>query len=105
MFRWIISGEDGIGPNVILSKNKNVNLCHINAWLHIKDNAYIPGSNNFDMHAGPGPLILFIKQVVNWGLRNNTQFKKLVKKDWEKRWFWDRFRGILGRSWTILVVM
>ena len=37
------------------------------------------------MHAGPGPLILFIKQVVNWGLRNNTQFKQLVKKDWEKR--------------------
>ena len=85
MFRWIISGKDGIGPNVILSKNKNVNLCHINAWLHIKDNAYIPGSNNFDMHAGPGPLVLFIKQVVNWGLKNNSQFKQLVKNNWEKR--------------------
>ena len=37
------------------------------------------------MHAGPGPLILFIKQVVNWGLKNNVQFKELVKKKWEKR--------------------
>jgi hypothetical protein len=85
MFRWIISGRTGVGPSVNLTERGKLNLCHTNGWLCQKEGAYIPGSNNVDVHAGPGPIFLFIKQMIIHGCKINPKFKRLVKPGWKKR--------------------
>ena len=85
MFRWFISGESGIGPNVNLTERGKINLCHTNGWLCQKQGAYIPGSNNVDVYAGPGPIFLYIKQMIIHGCKTNPKFKSLVKPGWKKR--------------------
>ena len=85
MFGWIVSGIPGIGQNVNLTERGKINLCHTNAWLCQKEGAYIPGSNEIDVHAGPGPIFLYIKQMIIHGCKTNPKFKSLVKPGWRKR--------------------